>query len=56
MKIEDAKTLIVQLSLEQVDEIFDAQNPKQRSFELFKEAQERAKFEKEQERLRQAGV
>lgn len=45
-----------QLSLEQVDEIFEAPNPKKRSFELFKEAKERAKFEKEQERIRQEGA
>jgi hypothetical protein len=48
--------LTSQLSLEQVDEIFEAKNPKQRSFELFREAQERAKFEKEQERLRVEGA
>lgn len=35
-----------------MDSVFDAPNPKKRSFELFAEAKERAKFEKEQERQR----
>lgn len=41
-----------QLSLEDMDSVFDAPNPKKRSFELFAEAKERAKFEKEQDRQR----
>jgi hypothetical protein len=44
------------LSLEDMDSVFDAPNPKKRSFELFAEAKERAKFEKEQERRRAEGV
>lgn len=36
-----------QLTLEEMDQVFDARHPKKRSFELAAEARERAKFEKE---------
>lgn len=37
-----------QLSLEEIDSVFDSKKPKQRSFELARNARERAKREKEQ--------
>ena len=39
-----------QLALEEIDDIFASRKPKQRSFELFEEAKERAKHEREMQR------
>jgi len=39
-----------QLALEEIDDIFASRQPKQRSFELFEEAKERAKHEREMQR------
>jgi hypothetical protein len=39
-----------QLTLEEIDEIFLSRKPKQRSFELFAEAKERSKHEREMQR------
>jgi hypothetical protein len=36
-----------QLTLEEIDDIFDSRKPKQRSFELAAQARERAKRERE---------
>lgn len=38
------------LTLEEIDDIFVSRKPKQRSFELFEEAKERAKHEREMQR------
>jgi hypothetical protein len=43
-----------QLTLEEIDDIFMSRKPKQRSFELFEEAKERAKHEREMQRHQNA--
>lgn len=42
------------LTLEEIDDIFVSRKPKQRSFELFEEAKERAKHEREMQRSEHA--